>query len=343
MGQVAAVESAIVRGLEYLQRNQKPSGEFACYRVFLVGESRQTYDSVPFPTALISTSLAYCGSPLVQPMVDRACTWLRSLMEPFGVWRYWPPPRPECVAAMPDVDDTAVISTVLRRNGVTIPNNRGVFMANRNRSGLFYTWIIPRFTVTLNPGYWWVASERWRNPYGADWNAETEVRPDDLDGVVNSNVISYLGPCRQTKPVCDYLIQIFKEKREATCDKWYQNPFIFYYAVARNLAEGFSVFASIRDEMITRIISGSDHDGSVGSDPMNTGQAACALLNLQANPPELDAAIDYLLHTQDAEGGWPYAHYYYGGPKRTLAWGSAELTTGFCLQALARYVKLKRG
>jgi hypothetical protein len=28
---------------------------------------------------------------------------------------------------------------------------------------------------------------------------------------------------------------------------------------------------------------------------------------------------------------------YYGGPKKYYGWGSEELTTGFCIEALGRY------
>ena len=39
----------------------------------------------------------------------------------------------------------------------------------------------------------------------------------------------------------------------------------------------------------------------------------------------------------EAPGHWPRWLLYYGGPKLLLGWGSEEMTTGFCLEALARY------
>lgn len=40
---------------------------------------------------------------------------------------------------------------------------------------------------------------------------------------------------------------------------------------------------------------------------------------------------------QMADRSWPRASLYYSGPKKRYAWGSEELTTGFCLEALLRY------
>ena len=333
------IGSAIDRALDLLHRNQKASGEFPCYRVTDVPTPRRDYDSVPFPTALIASSLAFCDSPLAARMIAQACVMLRSEMERFGVWRFWPPPRPECVALVPDLDDTAVISSVLCRNGVKIPDNRGIFMANRNRAGLFYTWIMPRPVLSFCPGYWWVATEDWRKPYGEIGLWKTGASPNDLDGIVNSNILAYLGAGPATKPICDYLIGIFKNRQEESCDRWYQNRFIFYYSVARNYREGISALGVIREEMIGRIVSSSAADGMIGSGVMDTAQAACALLSLDSDVPELDAAIGYLVRTQGPGGEWPYAAYFYGAEKRVMAWGSEELTTGFCLQALCRYAR----
>ncbi len=38
-----------------------------------------------------------------------------------------------------------------------------------------------------------------------------------------------------------------------------------------------------------------------------------------------------------ADGSWPRAALYYSGPKKLYGWGSEELITGFCLEALLRY------
>ncbi|MDD5260542.1 MAG: hypothetical protein PHD76_01710 [Methylacidiphilales bacterium] len=330
------------RALEFLRQRQLPSGEFPCAIVSLLNKFPARVDSTPFATTLIASSLAFSDSAISRSMIARACVFLRSQIEPCGVWRYWPRPHPGYKAVRPDVDDTASVSSVLRQNKVGFPNNRGLLLANRSRTGLFYTWIVLRPTLSLNFGYWWVALEKIRRFRSAHKIWQGEPRPDDIDGIVNSNVISYLGTAPYAEPVCAWLIEVFRRQEEVTCDRWYQNRFVFYYSIARNYREGFSAFSVIRKELIERILSYATADGAIGFNAMDTAHSICALLNLEADVPQLDAAVDYLVRAQGPEGGWPYADYYFSGFLRTVAWGSMELTTGFCVQALSRYFKWRR-
>ena len=69
---------------------------------------------------------------------------------------------------------------------------------------------------------------------------------------------------------------------------------------------------------------------------MHTALALNTLANMGMDSPLIARGIDHLLATQHADGGWPSAPYYYGGPKQSVSWGSRELTTGLCLEALSR-------
>jgi len=75
----------------------------------------------------------------------------------------------------------------------------------------------------------------------------------------------------------------------------------------------------------------------IGDDVLNTALAACALLYWGSSTPALECAIHLLLTEQRRDGSWPRAALYYSGPKKLYAWGSEELITGFCLEALLRY------
>lgn len=47
--------------------------------------------------------------------------------------------------------------------------------------------------------------------------------------------------------------------------------------------------------------------------------------------------MQYIIQAQRPTGEGPRWLLYYGGPKLILGWSSEEMTTGFCLEALARY------
>jgi hypothetical protein len=149
-------------------------------------------------------------------------------------------------------------------------------------------------------------------------------------------VLAYLGDGPYAAAVVRRLIDVFRHGREWRCDSWYRGPFTFYYAVTRTRLPGF---AAIADELCARIRNAASPDGRIGEHPLDTALAVCALCNLHAEPELRERACDWLSSVQDDDGSWSAASFYYAGPDLHPPqpnWGSRELTTGFCLEALAR-------
>ena len=332
------VDANIERGLDFLRRSQLPSGEFKVYMSSdLTPEKECVVDSSPFPTALIAYSLGFTASPVAKAMLDQVARFFLAEMEGPGLWRYWTRGHQYHSIIPPDLDDVACVSQVLRRQDVAFPANLKLILLNRNRQGLFYTWITPRWPLPLNLASWQIALRQWLRPirFYYFWKLNESER-HDIDCVVNANVLLYLGERAETLPVIDYLIEIVRNRKETCCDKWHLNGYTFYYTVSRNFFAGTQAFAVVRDELIERIVAGANDDGSIGATVLETALAVCALHNLKCSPPELKRAILFLLEAQRTTGEWPRAVMYYGGPKRYYGWGSEELTTGFCLEALLR-------
>lgn len=336
------LDSGINRGLEFLSRSQLPSGEF---RVLMSTdrslETNCVADSSPFATALISYSLGFAAPERAQEMLDRALGFFITEMEGRGLWRYWTRQHIYHSAIPPDLDDIACISYVLRKHGIDFPDNRGFVLANRNSKGLFYTWLTPRWPMPFNARYWAASFRQWLNPIKSFyfWKLNESGR-HDVDCIVNANVLFYLdqlGEGEAARPVVDYLLEVLRQGNEDCCDKWHLNRFTFYYAVARNFDAGISGFAPAREETVNRILKAANADGSIGSNELETALAVCALLYWNCSAVKLKHAVKFLLERQQAGGDWPRAVLYYGGPKRYYGWGSEELTTGFCLEALLHY------
>jgi hypothetical protein len=325
------VQSAIDRGLAFLAQRQLPSGQFATYMGEDLTAGDMVFDSSPFTTALVVNSIGTSGA---REMIGRALDFLVAEMEPPAVWRYWTADHPGHLSIPPDVDDTACISQALRRNGVAFPDNRSLLLANRDRRGRFYTWFTPR----LGPrdlGFWRVALQRMRTPVRARafWR-DNSLTPRDVSCVVNANVLFYLGDGGAARPVTEYLVDLVRRGREGCCDQWYDNAFPFYYSVSRCIHAGIDGLDEIRDEMVERIVTAANPDGSIGETALDTAFAACALRFLAGPADAFERARGYLVASQSPEGGWPIAPLYHGGPPMKLRWGSEELTTGFCLEAL---------
>lgn len=337
------LNAGIRRGIEFLRRSQMPSGEFKVFMSPDLSLERDClFDSSPFPAALIAYSLGFAERAEVGDILDKALSFLLSEMEGPGLWRYWTK-RHQSHSTIPhDLDDTACASYVLRRHRVPFPHNHKLIFANRTREGLFYTWLTARWPLPPLPSYWRVVLGQWRHPLRLYyfWKLLEPTR-HDVDCVVNANVLFYVGETPETRPVIDYLTDVLRRGEGGGGDRWYANPFMLHYAVSRNFHAGISSFGGVRDELVARVVSAVQPDGSVGGSVLNTALAACTLLYWRSSPPELERAVSFLLAEQRADGSWPRASVYYSGPKKLYGWGSEELTTGFCLEALLHYRKAR--
>jgi hypothetical protein len=333
------LDASIERGLEFLHGSQLPTGEFKVYMsTDLTLEKDSFADSSPFPAALIAHSLGFSDSLKAKSMLDKATRFLLAEMEGNGLWRYWTKQHQSHSVIPPDLDDIACISALLRRHGIAFPENLELILANRNRQGLFYTWMTPRWPLPLNFAYWQVVFRRWLNPVKNYyfWQ-QGEPSPHDVDCVVNANVLYYVGESAETQAVIDYLIDMVRRRQEDCCDKWYLNRFAFYYTVSRNFHAGIQAFAAVRDDTVREIGEAANEDGSIGKNALDTAMAICAFHNWKSSHPALVRAVRFLINTQRSNGEWPRIAFYYGGPNKYYAWGSEEVTTGFCLEALLRF------
>jgi hypothetical protein len=333
------LEVCVGRGLEYLRRSQLPSGEFKVFMSPDLSLERDCiFDSSPFPTALIAYALGFADPTAAGDILDKALRFLLAEMEGPGLWRYWTKRHQSHTTIPPDLDDTACASYVLRRHRISFPPNLKLILANCSREGIFYTWLTARWPLPPLAAYWRVVLSQWRHPLRLYyfWKLLEPTR-HDVDGVVNANVLFYVGEVQETRPVISYLMDILRRGEEDRCDGWYANRFMFYYAVSRNFHSGVSALSEVRDESVGRILAAAKPNGSIGDSILNTALAACSLLYWRSSPPELERAVRFLLAGQRADGSWPRASLYYSGPKKLYGWGSEELVTGFCLEALLHY------
>lgn len=296
----------MIRGIQFLRRVQLPGGELS---VLASGKP----DPSIFPTAVMAHSLSF--APGASDVRERALDFLAAEMQPGGVWKHWPRTHPQHAFLLADLDDTACAAAVLTRAGRDVPDNRMLLLKNRNRRGLFRTWLLD-----------------YRHPLAMyAFFTRTSAKPFDADAVVNANVLFYLG---EIPAVVDSLLAVLREDRERHCDKWYDNPFVVWYFFSRALQRN----APEAGELIVKKIAAARPASA-----LDRALAICALRHW--NQPA-DAGL--LLEQQLDTGAWPAAPFYHGGRARkrdgtfapphpdTPHWGSEELTTAFCIEALAR-------
>jgi hypothetical protein len=330
-----SVAEAVDRGVAFVAGQQSPSGQIPMYTAAsFAGDGELALDSTCFGTCVALQCLARLEHPTAASICERAAQFLVSQMEAPGVWRFWTTEHPRYLEIPPDADDTACASYALRSQGIDPPSNRELLLANRDPRGLFYTWFAPHWSPPpTSVAFWRVASRRWRHPRRArPFFRITQAEPDDVDSVVNANVLLYLGEGPETQPIIDHLIEIVDRGAEQGHDKWYYSQFAFYYALSRCADAGVRSLAALGDDVMERIVSAVRSDGSIGESSLDTALAVCAAHNMGRSSPEIDHACVGLLAMQEADGGWPAAGMW--GVHGTLEWGSRELTSALCLEAL---------
>jgi hypothetical protein len=315
-----------------------PQGEFPTFRGrYPAVTQEREFDSTTFATPYILHSLSYVELPRVRELVVAALNFLEAEMQPHGVWRYWTSRHPRHDSVPPDLDDTCCASAALRRFGRSPPKNEQLILANRNRAGLFYTWLAPRPARTRSRAYWSVTLRQAPLSLGRInlWRLTPAV-PWDVDCVVNANVLHYLGDRAEATPVAEYLARVLKTDRIESCDKWHLNACVFYYAVSRAYAGGVSALQSLREPLAAGAEAALSRLEELSA--AEVALAACALLNLDHRGSALDAGIAYIADTQREDGSWPAFALWSAGPEGLYGWGSEALTTGLCVESLARVI-----
>ena len=292
---------SVRRGLRFLYDKQLPYGEFRTYASPTRDMRVTRFDSSIFVTTFVLYSIARIDHPYVTTMTNKATSFLTEEMRDPGLFQYYTSKNTRSIEF--DLDDTACASVALQRSHPFVVGsyNVGYFMENRNEAGLFYTWL--------------------------------GVAPpaNDIDSVVNANVVFYLGDRDETKSACRYLIDTIKSRNESDSYHHYLDDMTLYYAVSRAYAHGTSSLAEAKEALIERALRFSEDDGSFGN-VLTTACAMCSLANVGYDGvTRLGTAARYLEKQQEADGSWRRVPMYH---QPGVYYGSEELTTALCLEAL---------
>ena len=297
-------------GLRFLQNHQLPYGEFRTYASPSTEMRVTSFDSSVFVTTFVLHSIARIDSPCVKVMTNKAISFLAGEMRGPGLFQYYTSKNTNSIGY--DLDDTACASVALQQLRPPLVGERNIkhVLENRNEADLFYTWI---------------------------GGAAVE---NDVDSVVNANVMFYLGDRNETRSVCRYLIDTIESSREGYSYHHYLDHMTLYYAVSRAYSHGAPSLSGAREAIIEKVLQLGRDNGSFG-DVLATACAVCSLANFEYDGvTRLRDAARYLEENQSANGSWRRVAMYFQ-PGRY--YGSEELTTALCLEALTRVATMSAG
>lgn len=305
---------AITKGFDFLEAEIDGSGAWpsSVYgNLELQGESK--LEQVPFVTALGAISLRECGGTRSTQICNRARSYLLSIMEYPGVWRYW-------TWLPPDLDDTSVCTLLVGSHAwLALGRTLQTVFRKRDEQGRFLTWIV-------------------KGDDSADW--------DDVDSVVNANVATWLQNHPQTEGALRWLKFLIDEERELGSSWYYPNPMDLYAALSRlgsNPTGTNDILVGLGSTLANRIMSCRDHTGHF-ADTQRTAQALSSLDRLDHWPAPVDAnrAVEHLLQSQLADGSWESGLVWQGPPPPSppyVGFASSVLITAYCIETLSRFAQ----
>jgi hypothetical protein len=309
------------RGLDYLSRTQLPSGEFATHTGPDLNLARASlYPKSVYVSTFVIHSLTYLAAdPSVARIRERAADFLEAEEEENGTWNYegrgeWRLPA--------DLDTTCCAAAAL------------VVLGRRPPRAFFpLLWQVVRRTESApgGPYYTWVGVNDDRDdPVAAPFARE-------VDPLVNANVLFCCGLLGIDLPrTAEYLRGVVRAEAYVGRSYYCISPHFVIYALSRAHADGGTVGLApvrptLRDYLLTRL-----PPPEAGASALNLACRAAALLNLEADPNEVEPYLDRLLDTQERDGRWPIWAAWAGFPPNYD--GSPALTTALALEALGKWL-----
>lgn len=331
------LKAALDRAVDFFLNAQMDNGEFRVYGLWKHKAAHEVdFDSSVFATPFVLQALTTWEHPAIPGIRAKGIAFLQDEMQGNGLWRYWTRKNIQYRFIPDDMDDTCCISHYLKQ-WQKAPQNTSLILANRNRQGLFYTWFLPRWRHLLHsPRFWFKALIRLPLHWPIWW--KTEAKPGDVDYGVNVNALLYLGERLETQAAIQYIIEKYQQRESTKIDNWYMDLPSHQYFLSQAYRQGVQSLGVLKEQILSEI---AQRRGKDPVNPLEAGLTLCTLMNLEAWNADWDKWVDYLLRTQEENGQWPRSSFYYAGPKQIYNFGSAEFTTAFCLEALARYYHRK--
>jgi hypothetical protein len=330
---------AIRKGIAYLENHQYPNGAFCSYMAPDIAMQQWCVpDNTVFVTGLIGNALSPLAYDLrVKAMIQQSGYFLKSQMLRCGTWTYFTQWHQWFHSLPADVDDTAIISRLLLNLQISFPDNTSSLLVNRNPDGLFYTWMSVRPLKRQSFHHLLLSMRTLKRPFGFLERQRYGFNRNTIDPSVNANVLYYLGLTETTRPIIAYLTEIIMNRREDQRRWWYHNPLCTYYFISRNYPSMPEALETIRQPLIDRIMDQYRLHGHFGESSLETALAITSLIHLGYTGGEVASGVDYLIHSQHTTGEWSRRGFYHSGPDKRFCFGSEELTSAFCVEALAAY------
>jgi len=304
-----SILSVMQRGLSFLRNSQLPSGNFRTIQSRSIILEKGRYRRSPFITTFVLYSLTSL-QPLFETddLIERGIEYLLSECESPGIWRFFG----RGSHMLPDLDDTCCALVILKKfqmSGIDFSYASQHMLQFRDHSGVFYTWM--------------------------------NLPPDnnDVDPVVNSNALFFYSLIdKDLQDVKNYLINIIQEialNGTSFRSSYYLSLSSLLYTISRAITFQKAMMPGSSDTIelsVKKLLS----EVPKNNDVLDTALILSASLNLGMIDKHAKVRLVSILRQQNLDGSWNAIPFFKEGQGIDIYYGSPELTTALCLEALAK-------
>jgi len=262
------IEQSVGKATMFIEKSQQGNGDIPSK---VCKDPKQikcmTHKGSVFSTTFILYSLNFLKEiGPVEKIIAKGLSFIDSKKEKDDLWRFWGS------RIDPDLDDTSCSSFLFKAEKKNLINSEMIYR-NRDGSGVFKTWV-------------------------------RKEQQNDIEGVVNANVLLYLGENEKTTPACNWIVKAILEGRDDDILHYYSDKAVLFYTLSRAYDQHKLKCVKKDKPLIIELVRKDLEKYKKDKDYLNLAFSLNALLNFGLNKNDLQKYVEFFLNGQNKDGSW---------------------------------------
>lgn len=237
--------------ISLLEKGMNENFEFPTFEFYPNQNTSKKDWHITYPSPFIHSNILYSlmnSSVINEDLIKKGTLFLLKSAEKGGVFRFWKLEN-SLNKVPPDIDDTAMCSFVLEKEGHKL-NNKKILLKNIKNDGRLLTWILPSWNLLIvNP--YLCLKLLFEKKAVANTIKSGMLHQTDTEVGVAVNALLYLGENKYTKKAIEYCITVWENDNDK--HHFYEHKIVIAYHFARAYKEGITTFIKVSNTIEKRI------------------------------------------------------------------------------------------
>lgn len=231
------------KAVSIIEKGMNENFEFPTFEFYPNQNTPKKDWHITYPSPFIHSNILYSlmnSSIIKEDLIKKATLFLLKSAEKGGVFRFWKLEN-SLNKVPPDIDDTALCSFILEKEGYKL-NNKKTLLKNIKNDGRVLTWILPSWNLFIVNPYLCLKLLIEKKAV-ANTIKSGMLHQSDTEIGVAVNALMYLGENKYTKKAIEYCITVWKNDNDK--HHFYEHKIVIAYHFARAYKEGITTFNTV--------------------------------------------------------------------------------------------------